>query len=486
MVRPPAAKPSKMRPLVISVAVVAVVALLAAGAFIVVARSSAYPPAWDPRISDLVSFVSKTRKLDFTHPVYVDFMSEDDFKAHVSAPEAEADQTDEQKQQLQQAVELFRAFGLLQGEVNLLEQSNTLRQGGTLASYDPRTKRISVRGTEVDLAHKVTIVHELTHVLQDQSFDLTRLTKLSSDDERTAFRTVIEGDAVRIENKFVAQLPDSEQKTYKAQEKKDADQAKGQVSTVPDVLLASFSAPYAFGAPFLDLLEAKGGNAEVDRALRHPPPSEGQILDPNDYFNGRAVTDVHEPAVPKGMEKVQLQSSSGEPSSETERIGVLDFFMMLSARVDPHQALKAADNYNGDAMVAYRNQGKLCAKVVVAGDGPAAAAALSPILQEWKGEMPSAATTAVEQSDDRFEITTCDPGPQADAHIVGKPSEVFALPTVRLYVYAGAFQDSRSESRSDCIAKAFTDNISVAEATSEASDVAALRKRFADAKAACP
>lgn len=447
-----------------------------------VSKSSQYPSTWDPRIADLATAVERERELDFEHPVHVDFMTEADFKDKVTAPSSE--QSDEDTKEMQQAVELFRAFGLLQGEVNLLEQSNTLRQGGTLALYDPKSKHVFVRGTDLDVAHKVTIVHELTHALQDQHFDLTRLSKLPTDDERVAFRTVIEGDAVRIERQYVARLSESDRSAYEAQEKSDSDQAKKDVSSVPDVLIASFAAPYEFGAPFLRLLEAKGGNAEVNAALQSPPSGEGQIIDPQDFFQKRSTVDVGEPSLPQGAEKVILDPSK-DSSSETERLGVLDFMLMLSARVDAHQALKAADVWRGDALVAYRDRGKLCAKVAVVADS-GAASTLAPILDEWKQDMPSEAHAAIEQSDDRFDITTCDPGSEADARIEGKPSEAFALPAVRLYVFASAIEGKQPLARSECIAKYFTDHISVQEATNSELGEDVVRGRISEAKGACP
>src|SRR5262249_8054576 len=154
-------------------------------------------------------------------PVYVNFMTEDEFKAKVATPAGQ--QSEEEKQQMKEAVEVFRALGLVQGDVNLLEQSNTLRQGGTLAYYDSKTKRVYVRGTELDVSRKVTLAHELTHVLQDQSFDLSKLTKLDSDDARIAFRTIVEGDATRIEDKYIQSLSQADQDAHKAQEKQDSD-----------------------------------------------------------------------------------------------------------------------------------------------------------------------------------------------------------------------------------------------------------------------
>ena len=41
-----------------------------------------------------------------------------------------------------------------------------------------------MRGTTLDVEHRVTIAHELTHVLQDQHFDLPKLQKQAADSFR--------------------------------------------------------------------------------------------------------------------------------------------------------------------------------------------------------------------------------------------------------------------------------------------------------------
>ena len=53
--------------------------------------------------------------------------------------------------------------------------STSVSDGGTLAFYDPTDERVRVRGTEMTVGLEVTLVHELTHALQDQHFDLERL-----------------------------------------------------------------------------------------------------------------------------------------------------------------------------------------------------------------------------------------------------------------------------------------------------------------------
>src|SRR5262249_16768916 len=149
--------------------------------------------------------------------------------------------SDSDRDELKQAVEQGRAEGLLQGDVDLVAQSNQLQTSGTLAFYDPKTKHVRVRGTTLDVAHKVTLAHELPHALQAQYFDLSKLGQPPTDEARIAYRTVVEGDAVRVENKYVDQLSAADKDAYKNQNKASRDTATAGVASVPDVLVAQIS-----------------------------------------------------------------------------------------------------------------------------------------------------------------------------------------------------------------------------------------------------
>jgi hypothetical protein len=73
---------------------------------------------------------------------------------------------------------------------------------------------VFVRGDELTPAVRVTLAHELTHVLQDQHFDLQRLDEPDFE-EHEGLRAMAEGDAGRIEDIYVTDvLTSAEQTAY--------------------------------------------------------------------------------------------------------------------------------------------------------------------------------------------------------------------------------------------------------------------------------
>ena len=65
-----------------------------------------------------------------------------------------------------------------------------------------------MRGTTLDVEHRVTVAHELTHVLQDQHFDLHEAAEAGATTRipatRGALKALVEGDAVRIQEDYLA------------------------------------------------------------------------------------------------------------------------------------------------------------------------------------------------------------------------------------------------------------------------------------------
>ena len=173
----------------------------------------------------------------------------------------------------------------------------------------------------------MTIVHELTHALQDQHFDLSRQGSYDSDDRNAAFEAVVEGDAVRIENAYVASLPKADQDAYDRERLGDAEY-DAKTAGVPDWLSITTDAPYTLGEPFMSALAAAGGRAAVDRAFRFPPVSSEQVMDAARYFRGDRPRPVPSPAV-----------AAGDRIIHRNDLGALRWLLVLAERIPAADAL---------------------------------------------------------------------------------------------------------------------------------------------------
>ena len=229
-------------------------------------------------------FVEEHRGLKFKSPVKVTFLADADFQRELAKSS-----TIDKAAYVTEAKEL-RALGLLDGRPDLALAEQELQGSSVIGFYDPKAKQLFVRGVEAKPAVRHVLVHELTHALQDQWFSIDRTT--SPDDESDiAFRTLVEGDAVRVENQYVASLSEADQRQIRLGD------AGGAVPTdVPEVLVELESFPYLVGPRFTQAIIDRSGQARLDAAFRSPPTTTAQVIHADLFLAGRGPVAVDFPS----------------------------------------------------------------------------------------------------------------------------------------------------------------------------------------------
>jgi hypothetical protein len=189
------------------------------------------------------------------------------------------------------------------------------------------------------------LAHELTHALQDQNYDLTKLPLHQKDNDDLALATsaLLEGDATILMTDFYAQ--------HAAQGKMLTDllamltgQKTEKLQAAPVFFRELLVFPYQAGQQFALALSFRGGYEALNRALADPPQSTEQILHPEKYFGERDH--------PVAVELPDL------PTTEWRRIGnnVLGEFgirTMLQTHLRPAEAKIAAAGWGGDRYQVY-------------------------------------------------------------------------------------------------------------------------------------
>jgi hypothetical protein len=363
------------------------------------------PTHWDPRVLALVRFDERARGLSFKHPVPVHFLTESAFQSQTMASEGQLSRSD--RRQLEQAARVLTALGLAQVDAaTLFSEENALNASQILAFYDSDHKAMFIRGTSLDLNARVTVVHELTHALQDQYFDLNQLNDRASNrggGASDAMTSLIEGDAVSIENQYVGSLSQSQQDTYSAGQAQQTAKAEGTLSTnVPAVLQALSAAPYDLGPTFVEALVKHGGHQRLNQAFRQPPTTDAQILDPNRYLSGARPLQVPIPVLMPG------ETTKGPPDT----VGALGLYLTLASRIDPLQALQAADGWGADRFVSYQRGASPCIRVLIQGTSPTTTNTIADDLRQWSTQEPAGTSTVTDQGA-RVALQACQAGPSA-------------------------------------------------------------------------
>lgn len=238
-----------------------------------------------------LSEVEEVRGLAFKRPVPVEVIDDDRARDHL-IQRLESFQSREELQALQRA---YKLLGLLPQEADILQSFLDALREQAGGFYDPPSGSFYLLDDLPEILGPTIVVHELTHALEDQHFDLDgRLRGALRDDDRLfALGAVHEGSASLL--MFVSmsrQVLQGELDPLAMQAYAQSEEAKVEsLAAMPPVLLRQLMGPYVLGASFLlegDFFAIMGGGyprEKVDRAYAAGPLSSEQILHPEKYWS---------------------------------------------------------------------------------------------------------------------------------------------------------------------------------------------------------
>ena len=454
-----AGTPRRKRRLLMALSVaVALVVAAGTGAFLILRgdddEKHSYPKEWDERIKPYVEIVEDKRGLEFKHPVKVRFLDNKAFEKTVRADEEDLDKDD--RREIQEDTSLFRAFGLISGDVDLFKAFNDAHGSGTLAYYSFDDQAITVRGKKLTLASHATLVHELTHALQDQHFNISdrsrKFAKKAADGKPTtegdALRAIVEGDAERVAGRYRASLSAKERQALDKAESADTDDSREELKGVPKVVTTLMGAPYALGQALTEIIAAKDYR-DIDALLENPPPDDSVLLDPL-----KALGDLDDSV------KVKIPTlADGEKKFDTGQMGSLVTYLMLAERIPLRDALAAADTWKGDAYLGFRRKGVVCARVDYATASDKKAARLMSAFEDWIAAQPGSSAT-ISRNGDRVTFESCDPG--KGAKLTNDASEdALELAAARAYLGVSVIKAGGSTKAARCFTNRIIDEFSV-------------------------
>lgn len=312
-------------------------------------------------LPELKAFVVRERGLDFVAPVDVKLVDDAQFRARVQ----EVD--DEDREELREAQAVLFAMGLLEKDVDLEAVVASFSEEAILGFYDTESKELVVRGTTPTPFVRSVLVHELTHALEDQHFDLNR--DELGDEAAIGFEALAEGSALRIEDRYRASLS--------RRERREADRAEasfgaGISEDIPEVIQLAFGFPYAYGQDLVDAIVRAGGQTRLDAAFGDPPKSSEQVIEPRRYLRGDAPRPV---PLPK----------ADRTAFDDGEIGELFLVLMLRAELDDDVAATASRGWGGDSYVAWKDGPRTCVRMSFVMDTPKDTAELTEALRDWAG-----------------------------------------------------------------------------------------------------
>lgn len=403
------------------------------------------PQSWDPRVERLADFVEGARGLPFTSPVDVEFIEDD--AEYLAAFRETSDRSPEDLAESQDGADVLRVLGLVGAGYDPEEAADQLVGEGTAGFYDPATKRLLVKGEELTPYVSGTVVHELTHALQDQHFDLEA--GLDDEDSGPAYRGLVEGDAVATELAYVGDLPADERERYSTEETELGVEAGAGLDKIPEAVLLSQTAPYTFGLLMREALRFSDGAAAVDAAFRDPPTTDIDLLDPYFVVGDIEAMPVTAPEAPDGADVID----DGE-------FGALVLAVMLGDRVGVEAAVDATLAWRGDDFVAYRTDDEVCVDAVFVGEDDAGTSTIHAGLEAWAATMPEGSAT-VTSGGAGVELNVCGAG-EVPAAPAGEASAALNALAARSGIFVGALSSGSDPEVARCVADGAVEEIDIA------------------------
>jgi len=332
----------------------------------------ATPSEVEAVVAEISEFVAREQGVPFLEPVDVELLGEGAFQDRLLAD------FDEDVEDLRRQEHAFKALGLLDADVDLVEAMRSLLGAGVVGFYDPETGELVVRGASVSPYVRTTIAHELAHALDDQHHDLDRPEYDDAADEvGFGFSAVVEGNARRVETAYRDAMSAEEQAQATAEEFTIGEGID--IGAVPLVLLELIAAPYQLGQDLVDDLVAEGGDEALATAFADPPTTSEQVIDPSAYIAREGRVDVPHPQV------------AGQVVDE----GVLGQFLidiLLQSELG-RSAEDAADGWGGDWAVVWTDGSRSCVTLTIVGDDVEETEELAQAFDRWAAERDAVTVT---------------------------------------------------------------------------------------------
>lgn len=323
----------------------------------------------DRELPELKAFVEAERGLKFLRPVDVELVSEDEFVARLFA-DPDSTSAEQPETPADSGASLY-ALHLLDDRDGLDEAVDDAFAETVQGFYDFDKKELVVRGRALNPLTRLVLVHELTHAVQDQHFDLAKADfEGRTDEAELGWISLVEGDANRVDEAYRESLPANQRREL---ERLELQQYAGIGDDAPEIVYTLLGFPYVAGPSFVEDLLSARGQAGLDRAFREPPTTSEHIMDVSTYLAGDHAVPVSRP------------SADGKVVDEGA-LGQLGLGLVVGEGNPEGVRSRAAEGWDGDHYVSYEAGRQVCLRADIVMETAADRDELVEALrQRWGG-----------------------------------------------------------------------------------------------------
>ena len=241
----------------------------------------------------------------------------------------------------------LRKFGLAPSDFEYRSFIIKLLTEQVAGYYDSKTREFYLADWLELEGQKPVMVHELTHALQDQHFNLRRFEKWphGDSDAELAVHALIEGDATLAMTIYMAKNPLVALAFMRSLGA--AGTSSEQFNQAPRALRESLIFPYGQGTEWATQLYKRGGWSMVSKAFTQLPLSSEQILHPEKYFS-------YERPVKIVLRDLRNLLGPAWKEIESDVNGEWSYYLILDQFLNsPAESRRAAAGWAGDRYEIY-------------------------------------------------------------------------------------------------------------------------------------
>jgi hypothetical protein len=327
-------------------------------------------------VDEILQFASKDTLFPIKHEVKRKLVSREEVEAFVSQHITE----DEDAKRLRRSELVLKKFGLLPRDFDLGKFLVALLKEQVAGYYDPKTKTVNLLDWVGPEQQKPVLAHELTHALQDQSFNLEKFMKpsdvdlndkktvsqsdIDNDEIGTARQAVVEGQAMVVLVDYMLaplgqSLKDSPEVVNALKQGMLVATADSpQFQNAPVYLREALTFPYRYGIDFITELLAKSGKEKAFAGLfENPPKSTRQIMEPKTYISGERLDPMPFPDFKETFKNYDR--------FDVGSVGELDVAVLLDQYAGPDASHALYPHWRGGYYYAARPKGDPSAPLAI-------------------------------------------------------------------------------------------------------------------------
>lgn len=269
----------------------------------------------------------------------------------------------------------LKAFGVVGPDFSLEKFLVTFYTEQAAGFYDPRRQTMFMADWVEPDQQRMVLAHELTHALQDQSFNLWQFTQSvrDNDDAMNARDALVEGYAtLSMMQVMLGSLPIEKLPSLDTMMEQGIGQSMSQFpvfSSAPFFMRFQLLFPYIHGMQFCRRALELGGWKRLNQTFADPPGTTREIFDPDLYFRAHPDASGSKPAGQTAAPSAgnpdpqagsvalpapaALGHRAGVQRVEDNVMGALGYYALFGQLLTDQESKKVSATWAGDRYLVY-------------------------------------------------------------------------------------------------------------------------------------